>query len=221
VLNSILYGNSGNGGIFFLNADSADISYSDFYGNDNGPFTGDPVPYLGQIVTVNANSDSCDQFYNIFMNPEFFDPWMMSYWLLEDSPCINAGDPGSPLDPDSTVADMGVYYYEILDVQPGNTAELPTEFVAVSNYPNPFNPSTVISYQLSVVSFVNLDIYDTTGRLISTLLHHVWREVGAYEVTFDGSGLVSGVYIYRLTTSQVSASGATPTIVSGKMALLK
>jgi parallel beta-helix repeat protein/predicted outer membrane repeat protein len=212
ILNSIVWVNNGNGGIFFHSADSASVSYSDFFGNEISPFTGDPLPYLGQIVTVNANGDSCDQFYNIFLDPEFRDPWLLDYALTEGSPCINAGDPESPLDPDSTVADIGSQYYEILDAQQSRLPELPGEFVTVSTYPNPFNVSTVFSYQLSVVSFVNLPVYDVRGRKVAELVNG-WREAGVHEVTFDGTDLASGVYIYQLHAGEK--------IVSGKMVLLK
>jgi chitinase len=75
------------------------------------------------------------------------------------------------------------------------------EFVLENNYPNPFNPATVVRYQLSVVSDVRLAIYDLLGREISTLVNGR-KTPGRYEVTFDASGLSTGVYIYRLTAAQ-------------------
>jgi len=78
--------------------------------------------------------------------------------------------------------------------------------------PNPFNPSTAISYELQASSFVSLKVYDTAGRLVATLVDGR-REVGTHEVTFDGSGLPSGIYIYRLQVGDYAASG--------KMVLLK
>jgi hypothetical protein len=73
-------------------------------------------------------------------------------------------------------------------------------------YPNPFNPSTVVSYQLQVANKVNLDIYDVTGRLIESPLHHSWRDAGLHEVTFDGSELTSGIYILQLKAREFFAS---------------
>lgn len=66
------------------------------------------------------------------------------------------------------------------------------------NYPNPFNPETIISYQLSVSSYVNLTVYDVLGREVATLVHRE-QNPGRYEVRFSGGGLSSGVYISRLT----------------------
>ncbi len=86
--------------------------------------------------------------------------------------------------------------------------------------PNPFNPTTAISYQLSALSFVNLEVYDVNGRKVAELVNG-WRDAGAHEVTFDASGLASGIYLYRLEALVASGSGTTPTTVSGKMVLMK
>lgn len=70
-------------------------------------------------------------------------------------------------------------------------------------YPNPFNPSTVISYQLPVSSNVTLTIYDLLGREVTTLVDE-YRPAGSYEVEFSAKGLSSGVYLYKLTAGEFS-----------------
>lgn len=65
------------------------------------------------------------------------------------------------------------------------------------NYPNPFNPTTEINYQISVNSLVTLKVYDVLGREIRTLVNAL-RNAGAYTAQFDGTGLPSGVYFYRI-----------------------
>ncbi len=65
------------------------------------------------------------------------------------------------------------------------------------NYPNPFNPSTKIYYDIERPEFVTLNIYDVNGKLINTLVNNSQPE-GSYEVEFNGSGLSSGVYYYTL-----------------------
>ena len=70
--------------------------------------------------------------------------------------------------------------------------------ILLENYPNPFNPVTSISYQISAAGHVTLKVYDILGREVSTLVEEV-KDAGRYDVTFDGSRLSSGVYFYRLT----------------------
>lgn len=65
------------------------------------------------------------------------------------------------------------------------------------NFPNPFNPSTNISYSLKSGSFVKLIVYDLIGREVKTLVNKTQND-GAYSVVFDASNLPSGVYIYKL-----------------------
>ncbi|TKJ41086.1 hypothetical protein CEE37_05310 [candidate division LCP-89 bacterium B3_LCP] len=89
---------------------------------------------------------------------------------------------------------------------------IPMQFEVLGTYPNPFNPSTVVSYQLSVVSHVNLSVYDVSGRKVEELING-WRDAGVHEVTFDASGLSSGVYLYRLTAGEFTDTG--------KMVLMK
>ena len=83
----------------------------------------------------------------------------------------------------------------LLDVKGASTN--PKEFALYQNYPNPFNPTTVIGYQLAVNSFVTLRVYDNIGREVRTLANGP-KNAGNYSVQFDGSGLASGVYFYRL-----------------------
>lgn len=87
------------------------------------------------------------------------------------------------------------------------TAEsIPDAFFLEQNYPNPFNPITVISYSLPEPAKVHLTIYDISGRLVQTLTDG-WREAGRHEVTFDGTKLASGIYIYRLRAGNFTAGG--------------
>ncbi len=76
-------------------------------------------------------------------------------------------------------------------------APLPGEFVLEQNYPNPFNPRTTIRYQIPEQSRVRLVVYDLLGRKISELVNRV-AQPGSYAVSFDGSRIASGIYIYRL-----------------------
>ncbi len=73
----------------------------------------------------------------------------------------------------------------------------PQEYSLGQNYPNPFNPSSTIRYGLPDRSHVTLTVYDALGRQVA-LLQSGEQEAGYHEVRFDGGGLSSGVYFYRL-----------------------
>ncbi|CAF3936217.1 unnamed protein product [Rotaria sp. Silwood1] len=68
------------------------------------------------------------------------------------------------------------------------------------NYPNPFNPSTTISFSLPKADFVSLKVFDVTGKEVADLISKKLIE-GSYDVNFDASKLTSGVYFYKLITS--------------------
>ena len=86
------------------------------------------------------------------------------------------------------------------------------DFTLYPACPNPFNPSTVISYQLAADSYVELKVYDIMGREVQSLFRGQ-RPAGQYEAVFDGSGLRSGVYFVRLEAGSA--------FLTQKMLLLK
>ncbi len=71
------------------------------------------------------------------------------------------------------------------------------DFRLYKNYPNPFNPKTVIGYQLSVISSVELTVYNYLGQRVQTLVNEQ-QQAGMHSVSFDGSRFASGVYFYKL-----------------------
>lgn len=99
------------GGVYITGSPNTSITFCDFYNNSGGNFSGYIPPGLGVLVSVNANGDPCDVYNNILLDPMFVNPSLGDYHLQAGSPCIDAGDPQSPLDPDGTVADIGVNYY--------------------------------------------------------------------------------------------------------------
>lgn len=74
---------------------------------------------------------------------------------------------------------------------------IPDKYALHQNYPNPFNPSTIIRFQIKDSRFVTLKVYDILGKEIATLVNEK-QSPGTYEVKFDGSGLSSGMYFYKL-----------------------
>ena len=75
---------------------------------------------------------------------------------------------------------------------------MPAEMQLLPIYPNPFNPTTNISFELRVASYVRLGVFDLEGRPAGSPLQSIWYPVGFHQITFDGSDLASGVYYARL-----------------------
>jgi choice-of-anchor B domain-containing protein len=73
----------------------------------------------------------------------------------------------------------------------------PTSFSLYQNFPNPFNPSTTIKFSLPKNTFVNIKVYDITGKKVAQLVDD-YKTAGEYEVNYDASALASGVYFYTL-----------------------
>jgi hypothetical protein len=73
----------------------------------------------------------------------------------------------------------------------------PTTFALDQNFPNPFNPTTKIQYQLPIDSKVILKVYDVLGREVTTLLNDI-RPAGYHDAQWDAGNVASGVYFYRM-----------------------
>jgi hypothetical protein len=78
------------------------------------------------------------------------------------------------------------------------------EYRLEQNHPNPFNPTTTLSYSVKEKAHVKLELYDITGRIISTLVDEE-QNAGVYQIPFDGSVLASGVYFYRISMNGFTA----------------
>ncbi|MBK7160362.1 MAG: T9SS type A sorting domain-containing protein [Ignavibacteria bacterium] len=79
----------------------------------------------------------------------------------------------------------------------------PENFELYQNYPNPFNPTTNLEFGIPELEFVSLKIFDVLGNEVSTLVNES-KPAGRYEVTFNGAGLPSGIYYYKLTSGNYS-----------------
>jgi hypothetical protein len=80
---------------------------------------------------------------------------------------------------------------------------LPKEFGLEQNFPNPYNPTTMIHYELPKTSFVRLTVFNILGQEVRTLVNQT-EQAGYKSVSFDGSTLASGMYFYKLTAGGFS-----------------
>ena len=92
---------------------------------------------------------------------------------------------------------------DIIEVSADNpqTEDLPTVFELQQNYPNPFNPSTIISYSVPEQANVRIEIFNSLGQRVAILVNET-KSAGWHDVTFDATGLSSGLYLYRMRTDQ-------------------
>ncbi len=149
---------------------------------------------------------------NIDMLPLFNN----DYTLQPNSPCIDAGtafyvyegDTIVNLSPDEyygSAPDMGAHEWRPTVGIDDNLLLLPGNVAISSVYPNPFNSSTTIKYQVTNSGKINLSIYDITGRLVKELIDAYVR-MGVHSLTMNVSDLASGMYILRLKTKTGSSS---------------
>jgi hypothetical protein len=134
---------------------------------------------------------------------------------------LRVGDVSNPANPIETgyydtegtaydVAGSGIYayvadysYFEIFDCSQAVPVEKtpvihPSFFILHPCSPNPFNPNTIINFQLRAASWMKLAVYDISGREVAVLADG-WMEAGEHQVVFEGTGLSSGVYFYTLS----------------------
>jgi hypothetical protein len=93
-----------------------------------------------------------------------------------------------------------------VSIPTGNTqisSEIPSEFKLHDNFPNPFNPSTTIKYDIPKSSFVKLAVYDITGKEVALLVNNN-LQAGKYEVKWNGANQSSGVYFVRIEAGSFS-----------------
>jgi len=140
----------------------------------------------------------------IDLNPLFVDP-DEDFHLQAGSPCIDSGTGDTNGDGVADILeyiglapDMGAFEFE-----PDNLSNdediIPVSFILNSPYPNPFNPSTTIEFEIPNYSYVSVDILDIRGRLISNLIKQ-YCGPGHYQVKWDGQEQSSGVYFVKMVS---------------------
>ncbi|MBU1636599.1 S8 family peptidase [bacterium] len=92
----------------------------------------------------------------------------------------------------------------IQPVHQWTAAGIPTSVMLHQNYPNPFNPETTIAFDLKSTGHVSLNIYNTIGQIVATLVNRTMSP-GRHTVSFNGSSLPSGIYLYRIQADGTTA----------------
>jgi hypothetical protein len=156
---------------------------------------------------------------NISINPDFLP---QNFLLNENSPCVDAGDPGTSFNDKEDVGNPGFALYPslgalrndigayggsgamllpdtsgIVGVKEEGTSITPSSIILIQNYPNPFNPITRINYSIPDRSFVSLKVFDVLGNEVAKLVDE-FTFAGEYQIEFESNGLTSGIYFYQL-----------------------
>ncbi len=153
-----------------------DIKYN--FGDEGDPFPGERYKYaFNAVSTPNSNSYTDGGSFVMVDNISLSDSIMQADFIVGFS---------------STIPD------------PEEPPQLPNAMELMQNFPNPFNPTTSISYTISNNSIIQLVIYNIMGQEVRTLVNDQ-KEPGTYEVEWDGTNgsgtiLSSGIYLYRLTS---------------------
>jgi predicted outer membrane repeat protein len=203
IYSSIIAFNTGAGLRMPSNSASSDVRFNLLFGNSGGDVLPANNP-LGHFDLFNFNGDSADLNYDVLLDPQFVDTSASDYHLLGTSPCIDAGPQAQwfPHDPDSTIADIGAFYYDQTDAADENFILHPSSFI-LSAFPNPFNATTEIRFELPVTSQVKLSVFDLLGREISVLVNERLN-AGSHTIRFNAGDLPSGIYFCRLSTVQAT-----------------
>ena len=180
--------------IAFSGAQSVSVTYSDIEGG-----TGESWFGAGCIDT--------DPLFAGPASGDFHLTW--TNFPVQDntkSPCIDAGDPASPSDPDGTVADMGAFAFSQSTGIQEDHHNNNHSFQLLQNYPNPFNPETTIEYNISRDVNIQLSIFDLNGKIVRTLVDS-YMKAGCHKVIWNGldddlQKVPSGIYIMRLRSSE-------------------
>ncbi len=114
---------------------------------------------------------------------------------------------------DRNINEAGKYSYRLKQIdfdgtfEYSNTIEAeilaPNKYNLAQNFPNPFNPSTKISYSIPQAGDVSIKIYSVVGEFVTTIVNEK-QDAGTYEVEFDASSLTSGVYFYSIVSGEFS-----------------
>ena len=184
-----------NEGIIFKEDSYGQVINNTFYANNIGvSCIENNAPKSGSYVTIQncifSNSVENDVFHdlnsiidldyclsdteylpgenNLLDDPLFINAAEYNFNLQEDSPCINAGNPNLPLDPDNTISDIGAFYYNTDTTGINEQDEI---FRSLQIYPNPFQDDFTISSQSINAVEISIELYNLQGVILPTTIY--------------------------------------------------
>ena len=130
----------------------------------------------------------------------------LAFQLNSDSPCIDAGNPSYDSDPDGSIPDLGIYPFV---GNKDNDSPVASK-MQLSNYPNPFNPTTNILYNIKENAHIDIRIYNIKGQLVKKLINEN-QTTGRYSVVWNGvdnkaNNVASGIYFVKMKQGNKSIS---------------
>ncbi|MDR3667561.1 MAG: YCF48-related protein [Ignavibacteriaceae bacterium] len=178
--------------VFFLNANTGWIGTNDGNINDN--------PIREVLYTTNGGANWTKQ--NIQNTEGIFSIFFWDNnngWFTADNCVQNCNGP------DSLKTWQGVVAHTTNGGVTGVTDKKyePSQYALFDNYPNPFNPSTIISYSIPSASIVKLVVFNSLGQTVR-ILENGFKNAGNYSISFSANELPSGIYFYRLEAGQFS-----------------
>ncbi|HMB89920.1 MAG TPA: T9SS type A sorting domain-containing protein [Rhodothermales bacterium] len=191
----------------------------------------DPCPASGCSITMQSENTLTAEAYSFFENYDPYGDMVFYYWKLPNNTYLHGINPFSSPITRSLYTNLAIpltyeayYSYDwnpphlwdpakVDQKEQHEEKSTESKFVgeegselSASSFPNPFNPTTTITYQILESSHVSLIIYDLLGRRVARLTDG-WQEAGQYEVTWDASALPSGLYLYRLEAAGQGVTG--------------
>jgi hypothetical protein len=161
-----------------------------------------PTDTFDVVAIIDGYNDTVQSFLNPGNSSEVnFDNWIVpSTDSTTYTMTVCAYDMGD-IYPFNDCAQKAIFAYTPVGIEEGTDYQLPvSSYQLYQNTPNPFSKLTDIGYQLKAPGHTTLKIYDTTGRLVTTLVDE-HQKSGVYQVEWDGKDQSSGIYFYRLISS--------------------
>jgi len=174
-------------------------AFSDILDNN-----GNPIEYLR-----NETAGHTQDFFNVKLPQSLIGfPYVQIRWIYHHIGVASGARA------EISLGNIQVSKEQFVSIEDYNAYEVPMQTTLFPNYPNPFNPTTIIRYALPNSSEVTLEVFNSIGQRIAVLVNG-WHQAGIFEANFNASNLSSGLYIYRLT---VPSEGVQ---LSRKMLLVK